>query len=506
LKQINFILLCFAFIIGKAQSPYFDKYYKLGYTVGVTQNLLKLQDSSYIAFAIVNDSATGRQDCGFLKMDKQGNEVTKRVINFQNTHYVWQERVYTDMVQISPSSFIKLGVNFYNSSPIDLVLSKINTTTLDTVQNKYFSDNYYYYAYGILKLHANKFFLIGTKSNTLTNDYWPNLIEMDSSFNFTASYDVPLTNSIMVTDVKLNETSKKIILSGYKPNTGQFGALVTIDTLGNFINLMIDSSSTVIGYNQVLYSNFDNTYVTFGAKKTGNWGGNSLTRLYVCKYNATTLVPIWRKTYGKAQMINNLYDAVLDLDGSIVASGGYADSVSNMTYANCNTNGVLLKLNPGGDSLWMRQFDNYGLQPPAMPWDELLNGIEKTSNGGYIACGLPYYKPNPKVWVIRVDSNGCFNSSCAPSNVGLDEYFVNNIIDIFPNPADEEIHLSLKTQTEYQTFSIYNSIGQFVHEEKTGLNGSQKSLKTSHLPPGIYFLRAKDQNGLTLTKRFVICR
>lgn len=500
MKHFKILILLIAFAFSKAQSPYFDRYYKLGYTLGAVQNLLKLKDSSYIAYATVNDSATGRKDCGFFKMDKHGDEVSKRVINFQNVHYALQDKVYTDMVQINSSSFIKLGMNFYSSNPISMILSKISTTTLDTLQNKYFSDAYHYYSYGILKLHSNKFFLIGTKTNTATNDYWPNLIEMDSSFNFTASYDVPLTNTILITDAKLNESNKKIILSGYAPSTNSHAALITIDTLGNYINHVIDSSSSITNYSQVLFSGYDNTYVTFGLKKTGSVGNNNLYRLYICKYSATSLLPIWKKTYGTAQYINNLYDAVINMDGSILTSGRYADSVSVMAYANCNTNGVLLKINTNGDSLWMRQYDNHGLQPPNMPWDEMFKGIERTRDGGYIACGLPYYKPDPKLWVIRVDSMGCFNTSCTPSNIGLNELKLDEFVKIYPNPASSFLIVeSLNNDAEEIQIEDINGRMILKHSLSAG-----NTIDVSSFPNGVYAITLKNKGNSQSTKRFMI--
>lgn len=470
----------------------------------MVQNLLKLEDSTYIAFALISDSATGRKDCGFFKMDKHGNEVSKRVINFQNVHYALQDKVYTDMVQISSSSFIKLGVNYYNANPISIILSKISTTNLDTLQNKYFSDADHYYSYGILKLRSNKYFLIGTKTNTATNDYWPNLIEIDSNFNFTATYDISLpitiTNSILVTDSKLNESTKNIILSGYIPGLNQQAALITIDTLGNYINHMIDSTPLTTGYSQALYSSYDNTYVTFGGKKTGSVGNNSLYRLYICKYNATTLLPIWKKTYGTAQYINNLYDAVINMDGSIVASGGYADSVSVMAYANCNTNGVLLKINTNGDSLWMRQYDNHGLQPPNMPWDELFKGIEETRDGGYIACGLPYYKPDPKLWVIRVDSMGCFNTSCTPSNIGLNEIKLDEFVKIYPNPASNSLIIeSLNNDAEEIQIADINGRKILKHYLSVG-----NKIDISSFTNGVYLITLINKDNSKSTKRFII--
>ena len=191
---------------------------------------------------------------------------------------------------------------------------------------------------------------------------------------------------------------------------------------------------------------------------------------------------------------------MINEDGSIVASGAYADSTSVMSYANCNTNGVLLKINTNGDSLWMRQYDNHGLQPPNMPWSELLKGIEKTRDGGYIACGLPYYKPDPKLWVIRVDSMGCFNTSCTPSNIGLNEIELNEFVKIYPNPASNFLIIeSLNNNAEEIRIADMSGRNILKHSLNSG-----KTVDVSSLPNGIYLITLKNNDNFQSTKRFII--
>jgi hypothetical protein len=485
MKPLAFLFVfCITACFG--QSPYFNKFFKVGYQAPVSQLLITMKDSTYLIESIIKDSTSGRTDCGLLKIDKYGNEIVKRVTNYQNTDFAWVNKGYTNMLQISNTSIILCDLNFHTSNPINVIFSKINAITLDTVFNKYYSDSYYYYMSSIVKLHSNKFLLIGTKTNTTTNDFWPCYMEIDTTLNILNTYSVAYTNTLGITDAKLNPQNKKIIMAGIATiNSKPCGGLIEADTLGNISNSYIEIDALGNGYTQVFYSAFDNTYVTIGLKRTGTFGTSAVTRLFVSKFNSNTLQPIWKKTYGQGQYITNLQDAVINPDGSIVTCGEYSDSTANM-LVNSNPNGVILKIAANGDSLWMRQYGNYGLQQPLIAYEELFKGIEKTGDGGYIVCGMPYSAPNPKVWALRVDSMGCFNTSCSASNVGINENQINGFIIIYPNPANDKLFI----QSESQNVTYINIV-DILGREISPSSVKEKEIDISNFSKGIYFVNCK---------------
>ena len=275
---------------------------------------------------------------------------------------------------------------------------------------------------------------------------------------------------------------------------------IQADTLGNFYNSYLNSHGTTNAFTQVFFSAFDTTYVAIGAFKTGVFGSNSLYRLYICKFNSTTLQPIWRKTYAKAQLINSLNDAVINSDGSIVVCGTYADSLANMTSINYNANGVILKVKANGDSLWMRQYDNNAPNPPMQVYQEMLRSIERTSDGGYITCGSIYGQPNSKAWVIKVDSLGCFNVNCTPSNISVIENEQKDGIVVFPNPVINKLKVEFKDNILLRTINITNVLGQKIIEI-TSSHMSQE-IDVTILPKGLYFLSTQ-VNGQSKTYKII---
>jgi hypothetical protein len=491
-KKTYFILLLLT-SFAKGQSLYWDKYFQIGNSSPVTDEVVVLNDSLYLIRSHCTNTATpGLYNFGFLTVDKYGNQIQKKAICYLNVDSYWSNHSYENTIKMSASSSLFYNMNTYGPQST-LIFSKINNTTLDTIKNYYFSDNNYHYPGSIVKINSNKYLYFSCKTNTSTGNYFPHHFVLDSSMNFISSATYNYTNNIIAYNAKLNPLNKHIILCGNLYSSTSFdvsGGLIEADTLGNVINSLVNVHGSVNVFAQVFYSAYDNTYIGIGAYKSGEFGGHDLYRLYICKFNSTTLQPIWRKTYGSAQIINGLYDAVVNPDGSIIASGEYADSIPNMTLTNWNSNGVILKVNANGDSLWMRQYSNNYPIPNVGPYDEVLRSIEKTSNGGYIACGFMYGQPNAKSWVIKVDSLGCFNTSCNFVYAGVDEKIPESTFKIFPNPVNSKLNIEFISRS--QAFSITDILGQILIEEK--LTDLSREIDLSGLSKGIYFLNIQVDN------------
>lgn len=501
MKKNILYLFCFFCGFAKAQSLYYDKYFKLGGVTEATEDIITLNDSTYIIRSIT--TTTAGNEWGYLKLDKYGNEIYKNTFNYLNAVFYIPQKSFNSYVKISESSSLFFCGNTYKS-PVNLIFSKIRNSTLDTVKNFYYNDNYYYYPGSIIKLNSNKYLYYASKTNTTTGNYYPHHFILDSSMNYIGSTTYNYTNNIGAYSAIINPINKRLILVG-QVLTGSVtnGGLIEADTLGNVYNSYLNNlGNNDNAFAQVFYSAFDNTYVTIGAKKTGKWGNLNLYRLYMCKFNSTTLQPIWRKTYGQAQYINGLWDAVIKPDGSIVACGLYADSVPNV-FMNANPNGVILKVKANGDSLWMRQYDNYLKQPPSTPMEEILEGIEPTSNGGYIAVGMPYQKPDAKVWVLQVDSMGCFNVNCTPSSAGVTEVDGSVNFSFYPNPANNKFEINCENN-EITSISIEDINGKMMFTNK--INIGKTIIETNHLSNGIYFIRFLAGYRVLATKKIIVIK
>ncbi len=101
--------------------------------------------------------------------------------------------------------------------------------------------------------------------------------------------------------------------------------------------------------------------------------------------------------------------------------------------------------------------------------------------------------------VTGTDANGCENNAVITQSVSLctDINQLSNLtneLSIFPNPSST--NLTVKTDEEIQTISVYNSLGALVQTEKTNV------FSVEQLSSGLYILKVKTEKG-TQTIRFI---
>ena len=79
-------------------------------------------------------------------------------------------------------------------------------------------------------------------------------------------------------------------------------------------------------------------------------------------------------------------------------------------------------------------------------------------------------------------------------------------LDIYPNPVEDMLYLSIKANGDGVTnVKLYSLVGQIVYEEQVTLSsGTQRlELPLNNLPSGSYILGVADGNGKLVTKNVV---
>ncbi|MFM7770875.1 MAG: T9SS type A sorting domain-containing protein, partial [Bacteroidota bacterium] len=72
--------------------------------------------------------------------------------------------------------------------------------------------------------------------------------------------------------------------------------------------------------------------------------------------------------------------------------------------------------------------------------------------------------------------------------------------NVYPNPTEQNLTVSISNWDSNTVLSIYNVHGQLVRNEK--LLSSTQTIETTNLSAGLYHLII-NQNGKTSTQRFV---
>lgn len=108
-------------------------------------------------------------------------------------------------------------------------------------------------------------------------------------------------------------------------------------------------------------------------------------------------------------------------------------------------------------------------------------------------------------YTVVVTQNGC---SSAPSNpvtisgVGMEGYSAIGQLKVYPNPANDQINvLLIMNKNSNVNIRLLNTLGQIVyHVQENNIQQLQKSIETTHLNGGIYFLELSNENGRTIEK------
>ena len=104
-----------------------------------------------------------------------------------------------------------------------------------------------------------------------------------------------------------------------------------------------------------------------------------------------------------------------------------------------------------------------------------------------------------------IDGYLYLNSSFSAVNTGINNIFSNSsIITIYPNPAKEEIALTILTEAKNILFEVYDIRGQIVSIEQPVKNNSSYIFPLKNISSGIYFIKITDlQTGKFLSKKFI---
>lgn len=81
--------------------------------------------------------------------------------------------------------------------------------------------------------------------------------------------------------------------------------------------------------------------------------------------------------------------------------------------------------------------------------------------------------------------------------------FENNKLQLYPNPATNELHVQLEDVTTDYKIAIYNTLGSLLYESTNQLSNSTNSINISQLNSGIYFVQITDSENRIYQKRLI---
>ncbi len=214
---------------------------------------------------------------------------------------------------------------------------------------------------------------------------------------------------------------------------------------------------------------------------------------------------IWSQQYN-LQLRSTPYDLEEMSNGDLIVCGAEISS----TYGN---NGLLFRLSPTGDLLWMRRYAHYdpsgGL---SRPYD-----VEPTSDGGFVLTGAVQQGAMDSIpglqmlWVLKLDSLGCLVPGCDGSSI--QETALLTSLVVVPNPASDQLHVRLTLPTGFglsgtAQLTLVDAMGRVVLETPLSRSGVllERTVGISDLSPGIYYVHLADDRKWLAGAKVVVER
>ncbi|MCF8296686.1 MAG: T9SS type A sorting domain-containing protein [Saprospiraceae bacterium] len=485
------IYIFFSFLVlpllVSSQQTYFSKIYNPFNTDAIGRHVIEL-DSFYLAGGVGIDSLTNYQTLVLLKLDKSGNLISK--INPGRDSIKYYPGGAGSLIKTLDKGFVWGGAIRTSLRDIGFLIK------LDSLLNKEWEKEYWQNndtVYSFLSILQAKetcdkgYILIGEingsgqyntdilliKTDSLGNKKWQktyNYMGLDCGWNV----------------IQTPDKGFLIGAGGYiAGNTQSYnGLIIKTDSLGN------EKWRKSIGgiykdYYCVVKNLNDGNFIvgtTTALKQSSPEYPYSKIRLL--KISPTGVI-IWDKLYGPTRSFNGIGQLIVLDNDDIVATGFYLPDTFSVFQG--DTWGWVLKINPNGDSLWMREYYRFNGHANVNKFYD----IKQTQDGGFITCGQVDSTNVPQhIWVMKLDSFGCDTPGC--HTVGIEKVKVeskNAKVGVYPNPASDEINIEFKGFTKGETINIviYNSVGLLIKQVKTAKNINTKTINIKDFSPGIYY-------------------
>jgi hypothetical protein len=318
---------------------------------------------------------------------------------------------------------------------------------------------------------------------------------------------------------------------------------------------IIDSAGAIISDHRPLELNYTNA---IGLERTNDGGfmvnGNSDWKAYILKTDSTGN-PLWHHFYGNdasRSWFNNMRrqntatEFYLNAGGIIANSNndgisfasktnntgdeiwqkriiknGTADEFFDVANGN-NLNaafvgssyfpeqqfarGWIVKMDKDGNERWNKLYTT----PHPADYHDYLYRVISLPDGGFAAAGSTFAQDTngywtQHAWLLRVDSNGCYNPACTDFTAVKPVIAPTETISLFPNPSPGLVHL-IKTSPfpSGTTVTLTDVVGKMLRTLESPAGKTQQVYQLrGTLLPGVYFIKIT-MDGQVVEKKLIL--
>jgi len=296
----------------------------------------------------------------------------------------------------------------------------------------------------------------------------------------------------------------------YNNNNSQHkAALAKTDSLGNMVwNSFLGQtfwSSGDCGVVTKAYPNGD--LIATWCRDTLVGGGISYYNPVIYKINNITGQVEWEYYFLKP-MISRLRDITIAANGDIIGCG-----IVSLNYQEA----WLFRLNPQGELLWEKYYSS-ALSPANLLQ---FNEVIEAPDGGITAIGLILEQdsigaiPNGNVWLVHLDSAGCFMPDCVSDTIVITDVLepespeAHNAPSVFfsvaPNPSVGPMRVVFQQPLPWRQarLRVWDARGQAVQQQTLVQGALEAQADLTDFPPGLYLIALEAEGRVWQTEKVV---
>lgn len=292
------------------------------------------------------------------------------------------------------------------------------------------------------------------------------------------------------------------VMSGYR-NHGNGDSnpyLVKTDSNGNFLwdkEFELSELSEGAAFNLVS----SDGYIYLVGEKAYSKDNYTKSVTWLCKLANDGSI-IWEREFGVSPAIISMVAISERQDGSILVAG----NTTRITPRNPlgKMVGIVYNIDTAGNEI----YEQYFVINPDPNHDSLgyethyVRSLDITPDGGYVVAGFITQLPGQDLWVVKFDSNGCYDPTYGGCIVGVSELSDMSFqLSVWPNPARDV--LNMETDSPMERIAVYNQLGGIVSSYELVVGSKLEQLDISSFKPGLYFLMVKTEKGVE-TKKVII--
>jgi len=205
----------------------------------------------------------------------------------------------------------------------------------------------------------------------------------------------------------------------------------------------------------------------------------------------------WQNTIGGIDNDGGPMDIHQTVDGGYIVGGNSYSNISGDKTENSlgSLDYWIVKTDVSGNIQWQNTIGG--------DTSDVFSSLQQTADGGYILAGYSRSEisgdKTENNWDSTLTTSDYWIVKLSP-DVGINEdKKETNSLSIYPNPATNELAVSCGLQV-VKDLEIYDVLGEIVFSQRPTASSQKLSVNVSDLSPGIYFVKVKTEQGISMAK------